>query len=356
MTSDQDPGSVDPGVDQLFRTLTAPPAPGELDGEQQALAMFRANRPPSVPAVGPIRSAPPGRPPRRRFGLAGAFLVTAVAGLAAAAYTAILPAPVQNFAYRDFGFLGVPAHHQAKPRPTQTTSGHSVPPGRHHQTSPVRPAPTPSGSVRTGHRPSASPSPTASPSVSPGAGLLSATASASNIAAGTAVTIEGTLTKSGKDIAGATVTLLERPARHASWQVVGTGQTDSAGNVAVGVQALTTNAAFRLKGPDGARSPVVRVTVSPPVTIDLEPGAHAVRDVLVVTTQYARPGNIVVLQVQGADGGWADLRGKTLNASGTAQFVLDGRRLKNKSVRVELLATARHASSVSSPVTVPTPT
>jgi hypothetical protein len=354
MNSDQDLGPVDPGVDQLFRTLTAPAAPGELAGEQQALAMFRANRPPSAPVARPARPVvgPARRPARQRFRLAGAALVVAVIGLAAAAYTAILPAPVQNFAYRDFGFLGVPAHHHAKPRPTSTTSSHSVPPGGRHRTSPARSAPASSPSARTSPRPTVSPSPTAAP----GSDLLSATASASNITAGGPVTIDGTLTKAGKDIAGATVKLLERPARQARWHVVGTGQTNSAGNVAVSVSALATNAAFRLKGPDGARSPVVRVTVSPPITIDLEPGAQAVRDVLVVTTQYARPGNVVVLQVQSATGNWVDLRSRRLNPSGDTQFVLDGRRLKNKSIRVELLPTARHASSLSNQVTVPAPT
>jgi hypothetical protein len=353
MNSDQDLGPVDPGVDQLFRTLTAPAAPGELTGEQQALAMFRATRPPSVSVARPVQPAvaPARGPGRRRFRLAGAVIVAAVGGLAAAAYTAILPAPVQNFAYRDFGFLGVPAHHHLQPSPMPTTPGRSIPPGGRHRTSPAQSGPASSPSVRTSPRPSQSPSPTAAP----GADLLSATASASNITAGTAVTISGTLTKAGKDIAGATVKLLERPARQARWHVVGTGQTNSSGNVAVGVPALVTNAAFRLKGPDGARSPVVRVTVSPPVTIDLEPGAQAVRDVLLVTTQFARPGNVVMLQVQTANGNWADLRGRRLNASGDTQFVLDGRRLKNKSIRVELLATARHASSLSNQVTVPAP-
>ena len=38
-----DPGNTgDPGIDQLFRILTTGPAPGELAGEQNALAMFRA--------------------------------------------------------------------------------------------------------------------------------------------------------------------------------------------------------------------------------------------------------------------------------------------------------------------------
>ncbi len=45
MTSDLpgEPGTFEPGLDQLFRTLTAPATPDERAGEQDALAMFRAN-------------------------------------------------------------------------------------------------------------------------------------------------------------------------------------------------------------------------------------------------------------------------------------------------------------------------
>jgi hypothetical protein len=79
------------------------------------------------------------------------------------------------------------------------------------------------------------------------------------------------------------------------------------------------------------------------------------RDVLVVGTRFARPGNVVVLQVQSASGAWLDVGHQRLGLDGKARFVLSGRLLKNKQVRVELRARLRHASSLSKPVTVPPP-
>ena len=119
--------------------------------------------------------------------------------------------------------------------------------------------------------------------------------------------------------------------------------------------SLTQNAVFRLRFPVGVHSPGVLVTVTPQVDVALEPGASAVRDLLTVTTQYARPGNVVWLEVQSADGSWVKLRKKRLNADGKTWFILNGNRLKNKTVQVFLVATIRHASAVSSSVTVPPP-
>ncbi|MFY9890922.1 MAG: hypothetical protein WAK71_21590, partial [Streptosporangiaceae bacterium] len=44
-------GPVEPGLAELLRTLTAGPAPGELAGEGDALAMFRANAGQSATAL-----------------------------------------------------------------------------------------------------------------------------------------------------------------------------------------------------------------------------------------------------------------------------------------------------------------
>ena len=80
------------------------------------------------------------------------------------------------------------------------------------------------------------------------------------------------------------------------------------------------------------------------------------RDLLTVTTQYARPGNVVWLEVQSASGNWVKLRKKRLNAAGKTWFILSGKRLKNKTVQVVLVATVRHAAAVSNSETVPPPT
>ena len=184
---------------------------------------------------------------------------------------------------------------------------------------------------------------------------LSAAGVSSPINAGSAAVIDGQLTRAGKGLAGVTVTLLERPSRHAAWQVAGTGSTDAQGAVAVTSPAITTNTAFRLSGPDGVKSAIVRVTVRPTISAVLQPGTSGLHDAVVVSTQYARRGNIVVLQIESKRGAWIDLRGRTLNASGRTRFALSAAKLKNRVLRVVLLATARHAASVSNTVTVPPP-
>ena len=138
--------------------------------------------------------------------------------------------------------------------------------------------------------------------------------------------------------------------------MVGTQQTDSDGNVAIQVAALTTNAVFRLKIPGTARSAAERIIVHPPVDAVLDPGPGDLRDALVVSTQYAHGGNVVVLQVQSATGSWVYRRSKRLNAAGRTTFYLSGKRLKNREVRVVLLATVRHGASVlQNPILVPAP-
>ena len=185
--------------------------------------------------------------------------------------------------------------------------------------------------------------------------MLSATVASSEIAAGTQAVIDGQLTRSGKGVAGTTVRLLERIGRRPTWQAAGTETTNSQGNVAVTIPALTVNTAFQWIGPGGATSPVVTITVIPPIQATLELGPGGVRDLLVVTTQYAHRGNVVVLEVQSASGNWVRLRWRLLNAAGMTRFVIKARVLGNKDLQVVLRATARHGASVSNTVTVPPP-
>jgi len=125
--------------------------------------------------------------------------------------------------------------------------------------------------------------------------------------------------------------------------------------VAVTVSLLKTNAAFVFVAPGGVRSPVVTVLVSPPITATLTPGPGGLKDLLSVSTHYARPGNVVVLQVQAASGAWVKIKARLLNAHGNTTFVIRARVLKNKELRAVLKATRRHASSVSNTVSVPAP-
>jgi hypothetical protein len=188
-----------------------------------------------------------------------------------------------------------------------------------------------------------------------GPAVLVASASSPVVDAGSQPLIDGQLTRAGTGIKGVTVTLIERLAGRRFWRVAGTGQTTSGGNVAITGPALATNAVFRLRIPGGVHSTSVPVTVTPRVTVVLNPGASGLRDLLTVSTQYAHRGNVVWLQVQSASGSWVNVRSKRLNAAGTTWFILSGKRLANKTVQVVLVATVKHGSAASNAVPVPPP-
>ena len=99
----------------------------------------------------------------------------------------------------------------------------------------------------------------------------------------------------------------------------------------------------------------MRVTVRPIVSVMLEPPAGGRPDLLQVSTTYARPGNIVVLQIESKTGAWVTLRGRALNVNGKARFALNAVRLQNRVLRVVLRATVRHAAAKSTAITVPPP-
>jgi len=370
-------GPLDPGLDQLMQTLTSAPSTGELAGEQTVLAIFRANAGTAhangrgtVPFDGtapmhatmPIRTGgngngPPVAPSRlfkgpSRWGLriAAAATVLAVGGTAAAAYAAILPNPIQHLAYKAFGFAGVPDAQQNHPGLSPSVTSHAGSRPGHRKSAPTN-TPAPGTSSGLHH----SPSPRQSSPAAAGHEQLSASATGTEITAGTSVTIDGHLTRSGSSVAGTSVKLLERVANRHFWRIAGVQQTNSSGNVAVTVSLLKTNAAFVFVAPGGVRSPVVTVLVSPPITATLTPGPGGLKDLLSVSTHYARPGNVVVLQVQAASGAWVKIKARLLNAHGNTTFVIRARVLKNKELRAVLKATRRHASSVSNTVSVPAP-
>jgi hypothetical protein len=382
MSSDLTDGaaSADPGVDQLFRILTAGPTRGELEGERDALAMFRANvSPPASPTAG--RRAPgaangttlpipvdrpatePERHARRRvqwparwsMRLAAAGVIAIVGGTAAAAYAAALPAPVQNLAHQVLGIVGVPASHHHHAGASGTHGHHRSGPAGLSGTSPGRHG-RPGQAAKTSPSPHAHASPSASPS-SPkatGPAVLSASVSSADIMAGTEPVIDGRLTRSGTGVKGVTVTLIERLAGRPFWHVAGTGQTTSGGNVAITAKPLAANAAFRLRIPGGLHSASVLITVRPQITVVLTE-ASALRDLLAVTTEDAHRGNVVWLQVQSASGSWINVRAKRLNAAGTTWFSLSRKRFKGKTVDVLLVATVRHGSASSNTATVQPP-
>jgi hypothetical protein len=354
-----DTGPLGPGLSELFQTLTSAPAAGELAGEQAALAMFRENRQPAAGRSRQRAGRLPGVSGRWGLRLAAAGTVLLSGGLAAAAYAAVLPAAVQHAAHQVLGFAGVPdAHHHhqhasALPPGTGKTSG---PGGQSSSPGAGGRSPSPGASPGAAAHATPTASTAAGSSAPAGPDRLSASAPDSLIAAGTPVTISGHLTTSaGAVVPGARVWLLERPGLAGEWRVAGSALSDSAGNAAVEVPLLGFNAAFRLAGPGGVISPAVLITVQPPVEATLSAGSKGIHDVLTVSTQYARRGNLVVLEVQAADGSWSYLREQTLNAAGKTRFAVNARSLGNDLIRVELAATARHGESASAPVTVPPP-
>jgi len=364
----------DPGLDQLFRTLTSGPAQGELADQDAALAMFRANiKPPNRTAAGASATRTFERGTSRRWfrlsfspglALAAAMVVALGGGVAAAAYTDALPAPVQTIVHDVFRFAGVPGkrHHHSTAGSSGrgqhqggASQGNSA--GAHSHGTSGKPSPTSghkSGSPSPSHSPSHSPSPSPAPSGAAGA-TLTAAAGKSPIAADGQVVIEGQLMRSGSGVAGITVKLAEHLAGTPGWRVVGSGKTSASGDVAVTVPALTTNAGFQLRAGDGVHSAVVHVVVTPAITITLKPGALALRDLLSVATQFAHPGNWVELQAD-EDGVWTTLREKRLNAAGATHFYLSGKNLKGDEVQVVLLATLRHGEATSNEALVPPPT
>jgi hypothetical protein len=369
-----DVAASEPGLDALLGMLTADPTPDELTGETAALAMFRANRHPVTPVPGlnepgtppipgprmpgapipeplvpgaPTIPAPriPGPRPSSRRGhrvglMAAAVTLAAAAGFVVAAYTEALPAPLQQAAYHALGFVGVPA------------AGHSMPGAA------ASPAPGSVPGPGSSHEPGHSPQPRAPASPKPGASGrapvsgqpgLSITAASGKIVAGGNDTFAGHLTGPSRVVAGASLSLLERAAGQGAWSLTGNATTSSSGSAIVSVSDLTTNAAFRLKGPDGALSPPVLVIVLPPVSARVSSSsAHGV--VVTADSPLAFPGDTVALQVQ-SGARWLNVQKIQLNRARRAWFLVRPRARKSV-YRVVLLPTASHGISVSNTITV----
>jgi hypothetical protein len=369
-------GPAAPAIARLLGTLTSPAAPGELAGEQAALAMFRSNIAPD--ALAPADELAWRRRLRRMRQLgvlhpvriAVAATVVVVGGFIAAAYTAVLPAPVQHIAYQAFHYIGVPdgvpsphrhqhqagsgsAPHRSRPAPGASRSRSHPTPSASARPSPGRTA-SPSPSSHASPKPSAHPNPSASPSLA-GPLALTAQAVATRIQGGSAATVDGVLTAGGQPVAGITISLIEHVAGEVGWFVVATAKTTSQGVVAVTDPGLGTTARFRLKASDGAISSAVRVVVIPSVTLSIRLGSQGIKDYLTAATAYADPGDTVLLQVQQSSGAWVTRQAKVLNAAGAKTFVLNAQTMQGKTLRVVLLATTLHGRAVSADLLVPPP-
>jgi hypothetical protein len=339
----------EPGLDVLLRLLTAEPTPDELADEAAAVRMFLANtvQPDTAelepvpgphtaelePVPGPVQLRPRAR--RRRL-LAGVAAAAAVAALAVATYAGALPASLQNAASHALRFAGVPDAPKSVP---------AVSPGA--TPAPGRGAPPPGG-ART---PAASASPPAGASpVAPATTSTLSIVTRERIVAGAGDTFLGRLANHGQAVAGATVTLLERPAGQSAWEPAGTATTGKDGVAAVSVSGLTTNAGFQLAGPNGARSAQVSVVVVPPVTASITRAPRGQPDTLTASSPLADPGDSVVLQTLTSNG-WVSVQAGPLDTSDQVEFAV--RLPAGHLYRVALLPTARHGLSVSNTAAVP---
>jgi hypothetical protein len=335
-----EPGSREPGLDQLIRALTADGDPHELAGRDAALAAFRTAH--SQPRRRPGLTFLPGG--TARLSAVAAALVAAFAGLTAAAYAKALPAPMQHIAHSMLSGVGVPDSQPA--------------PAKNHL------APTPGGASHPGAGAGASASPHATPS--PTGSCPCPTPTTHHVLKGSALTVttarlqlpangwdqvSGRLTYHGHPEAGVRIRLLEQRAGSGGWVLAGSGVTGGHGWVRVGVPHVTRNVTFRLAGANGVRSASVSVTVIPHASLWRAAPAEAGTFRLVAQSRFGDPGDTVVLQER-SGGSWQDVATATLGPDHRASFDLPASQ-SGHSYRAQLQATSAHGASLSAPVFVP---
>ena len=327
----------EPGLDILVGLLTSGPTPDELAGESAAREMYRASQG-SATAVPELPDPEPTVitwAPRRRRRLAAAVTVAVAAGIIAAAYSQMLPAPLQNAAYRVLGVVGVPkAQHPSRvpagPRPTRPGTASQAATGRAGRRN-ISPHSVSSGSASAA-----------------GPFSLSVIAASHRIVAGRNAVLIARLDSRGKPVPGVQLTVLERIPGQSAWLTAGNATTAANGRAVVTVAALTTNAVFRLSGPHGARSRLVLVIVLPAVSVSVTSGPTAA--VLTASSPLADPGDVAVLQIR-SEGLWVSLRERDLNNHEQVAFMVAPKG-RARVYRVVLRSTATHGLSVSNTVTV----
>jgi hypothetical protein len=329
-----------PGLEALFRALTAEGDATEVVGRQRALTMFRQARgqsaltqplpaQPGLGAPGP-RLAPVRRPvPRRRraFRLAGvaAALLVACGGLTAAAYAQILPGPVQDIAHTVLAPLGVPSASHARPGTPSPGLAPSTPPGQNG------PSPAPSAATSC-------PCPTDGASGKMG---LRLSAARLRVAAGEADTFTGHVSSDGHPGRHVPVRLLARAAAdRGTWRVAGTGLTSATGDVTFTVPHVPATTMFRLAGTGrlaSLASPEVTVKVTPLVVV-----RHPSASLLTVAVYPSQAGDQVTLE-QLQNGAWAPVATQPLTSLHKATFPVTA----GSVYRFAVPATSGHTAAVS---------
>jgi hypothetical protein len=342
-------GPVEPGLRALLGLLNSGPTPEELLGENAALEMFRNGRRQADFAPEPGVSTPSSVRAhlRRSRWLAAAGTVLAAAALTTAAYTQALPTPLQNVAYHVLGFVGVP---QANHVPRAPGNTHPLRHARSHATSQA-----------AGVTPKAGPSaPPPSPQPKHGKAVVASPPASLSVAvvrhrivAGHRDVLIARLTRQGNAVQGARLYLLERTAARHAWHVAADATTGPNGRVFVTVSGLTTNAAFRFRGPHGTLSRVVRVIVVPGVSVTIAQDPHKASETVTAGSPWAVPGDVVILQIR-IDGHWLTVQVRELYVDNQVKFVVEIKG-ERRAYRVVLLGTKAHGRSVSRPIMVKPP-
>lgn len=372
--------------DPVVQALTGPGTPDELSGEAAALAAFRTTS---------------GSKPHRRFaariGTGGAIVIAAIAlsgGVAAAAYSNALPAPVQDFAHDVAGPLGIPAHlpsHHANvatggvggptPRTSLPTAGESsgvptlapmtspsssasAPPTAHHQVGrSTKPSPSasadssPSPVTTPSSTPTATPTSTPTDSTTPGptptvgaAAALSISVSQTRVPANAGVDVIGALTDaSGQPVADHHIAIFARVSG-GSAELLSSGQTAADGSVQFQTQGLTATAQLVLRAGGGVHSAAVRIVVVPTMSAAVTQGSA--QDDVSISTQGAQPGDALTVYEK-EKAGWVAIASPTLDGSGLASFSVTPAPKRVVRYRVVLPATHEHAGCSVAFVTQP---
>lgn len=236
----------EPGMDQLISALTADGRPDELAGRDAALAAFRAaaQRAATEPTLRQRRFAPFRRPltgwlPPRLTAIAAVAAVV-VAVILAAAYTQVLPGPVQDAAHSVFAPLGVPGHQGTTPGQGPVAITDATKPGDCPACAAVFKTPSPESGNHY---------------------IVKLSGTRVREADGVVVVLTGRVAKYGNPAAGVRVALVARTTASPQWRIVATGVTGPRGGFRFVTPPLTANAVFRVVAPDGAYSGPVRVAV-----------------------------------------------------------------------------------------------
>jgi hypothetical protein len=333
--SDQ-PGSREPGLDQLISALTADGYLHELAGRDVALAAFRSAR------KQPRRRLRPNLQPggSARLGAVAAAAMATLAGLTAAAYAQALPAPMQHFAYSVLSSIGVP-------------NSETVPPDHPHAAEAARRPATRSRHAPARQRKSRAVCPCSARTTRPAIKGSTLTIAAARIQfpANGWDDFRGTLTHHGRPERGVRLMLLEQTADASGWQRVGSGLTGPQGGIRVGIAHLTQNATFEWAAPDGVASSPISVTVIPHVSL-WRAAAKLGTDRLMVSSRFGDVGDVVVLEALSGSS-WQRVASEPLNAAHRASFELPAATSGGQYYRAVLQATAAHGASVSEQVFEP---